>query len=279
MNEVEALEGLRNKAVKSTKTMKYRPMEYLVRAMLAGVFIGFAIIFTLKSINGLFLNESPMTSLVGGWTFGVALVLIVYGGAELFTGNTMYFTTSTMRGFTSRAETLKVWTLCFIGNGLGGLLFALLLAQTGIIQELGQNNWLFAVSETKIHHTTWEIFTRAIFCNWMVCLAIFIPKNMKNEFGQIITMMMLVAVFFASGFDHVIANMALFSLALVVPHPETISLAGAVHNLVPALFGNIIGGAIFMGMVYTWLNKGKLEVEEGEEKSTTKIAFLKKQKA
>ncbi|WP_449402689.1 formate/nitrite transporter family protein [Exiguobacterium artemiae] len=258
--------------------LRMRPLEYLVRAMLAGVFIGFAIIFTLKAINGLYLNESPVTTLVGGLTFGVALVLIVYGGAELFTGNTMYFTTSTMRGFTSKMDTLKVWTLCFIGNGLGGLAFALLFSQTGIIQELGMENWLFAVSETKIHHTTWEIFTRAIFCNWMVCLAIFIPKNMKNELAQIMMMMILVAVFFASGFDHVIANMALFSLALVVPHPEAISFAGAIHNLVPALLGNIIGGALFMGMVYTWLNKSKLEVEQSNEQAAT-INIASKQKA
>ncbi|ACB60029.1 MULTISPECIES: formate/nitrite transporter family protein [Exiguobacterium] len=278
MNEVEALEGLRKKAVKSTQMLRMRPLEYLVRAMLAGVFIGFAIIFTLKAINGLYLNESPVTTLVGGLTFGVALVLIVYGGAELFTGNTMYFTTSTMRGFTSKMDTLKVWTLCFIGNGLGGLAFALLFSQTGIIQELGMENWLFAVSETKIHHTTWEIFTRAIFCNWMVCLAIFIPKNMKNELAQIMMMMILVAVFFASGFDHVIANMALFSLALVVPHPEAISFAGAIHNLVPALLGNIIGGALFMGMVYTWLNKSKLEVEQSNEQAAT-INIASKQKA
>ena len=138
--------------------------------------------------------------------------------------------------------------------------------------------WFFAVSETKIHHTTWEIFTRAIFCNWMVCLAIFIPKNMKNELAQIMMMMILVAVFFASGFDHVIANMALFSLALVVPHPEAISFAGAIHNLVPALLGNIIGGALFMGMVYTWLNKSKLEVEQSNEQAAT-INIASKQKA
>ncbi|HAK99783.1 MAG TPA: transporter, partial [Exiguobacterium sp.] len=85
MNEVEALEGLRNKAIKSTRMLQLRPLEYLVRAMLAGIFIGFAIIFTLKAINGLYMAESPAATLVGGLTFGVALVLIIYGGAELFT--------------------------------------------------------------------------------------------------------------------------------------------------------------------------------------------------
>ncbi|MGI1805776.1 formate/nitrite transporter family protein [Exiguobacterium sp. TDN 0502] len=278
MNEVEALEGLRNKAIKSTRMLQVRPLEYLVRAMLAGIFIGFAIIFTLKAINGLYMTESPVATLVGGLTFGVALVLIVYGGAELFTGNTMYFTTATMRGYTTKMDTVKVWLICLIGNGLGGLAFALLFSQTGILQELGANNWLFAVSETKIHHSTWEIFTRAIFCNWMVCLAIFIPKNMKNELAQIMMMMVLVAVFFASGFDHVIANMALFSIALVVPHPDTITIAGAMHNLLPALAGNIIGGAVFMGMMYTWLNKEKLEVDESRQ-STTPVHIASKQKA
>ncbi|MFL0201559.1 formate/nitrite transporter family protein [Exiguobacterium acetylicum] len=278
MNEVEALEGLRNKAIKSTRMLKMRPLEYLVRAMLAGIFIGFAIIFTLKAINGLYMAESPVATLVGGLTFGVALVLIVYGGAELFTGNTMYFTTATMRGYTTKMDTMKVWLICLIGNGLGGLAFALLFSQTGIIQELGMNNWLFSVSETKIHHTTWEIFTRAIFCNWMVCLAIFIPKNMKNELAQIMMMMVLVAVFFASGFDHVIANMALFSIALVVPHPDTITFAGAMHNLLPALAGNIIGGAVFMGMIYTWLNKEQLEVDESRQ-STTPVHIASKQNA
>lgn len=278
MNEVEALEGLRNKAIKSTRMLQLRPLEYLVRAMLAGIFIGFAIIFTLKAINGLYMAESPVATLVGGLTFGVALVLIVYGGAELFTGNTMYFTTATMRGYTTKMDTMKVWLVCLIGNGLGGLAFALLFSQTGILQELGMNNWLFAVSETKIHHSTWEIFTRAIFCNWMVCLAIFIPKNMKNELAQIMMMMVLVAVFFASGFDHVIANMALFSIALIVPHPDTITFAGAMHNLLPALAGNIIGGAVFMGMIYTWLNKEKLEVDESRQ-STAPVHIASKQNA
>ncbi|HBF58388.1 MULTISPECIES: formate/nitrite transporter family protein [unclassified Exiguobacterium] len=278
MNEVEALEGLRNKAIKSTRMLQLRPLEYLVRAMLAGIFIGFAIIFTLKAINGLYMAESPAATLVGGLTFGVALVLIIYGGAELFTGNTMYFTTATMRGYTTKMDTMKVWLICLIGNGLGGLAFALLFSQTGILQELGMNNWLFAVSETKIHHSTWEIFTRAIFCNWMVCLAIFIPKNMKNELAQIMMMMVLVAVFFASGFDHVIANMALFSIALIVPHPDTITFAGAMHNLLPALAGNIIGGAVFMGMIYTWLNKEKLEIDESRQ-STAPVHIASKQNA
>ena len=89
-------------------------------------------------------------------------------------------------------------------------------------------------------------------------------------------MIFLVAVFFASGFDHVIANFVLFALTLVVPHPEAISFAGAIHNLIPATFGNIIGGALFMGAIYTWLNaKGLREAQESEEKEEIELKIVK----
>src|SRR5690606_2747970 len=102
---------------------------------------------------------------------------------------------------TSVKMMIRVWTLCFIGNLLGGLFFALLMAPTGIIQELGMDNWLFALVEGKMNHTTMEIFFRAILCNWLVCMAIFLPKTLKNEFAQIFTLMLLVSVFFVSSFE------------------------------------------------------------------------------
>ncbi|MBS4202079.1 formate/nitrite transporter family protein [Bacillus sp. FJAT-49732] len=255
--ERNALETLRNKAQGSALMVQNRPYEYLIRAMLAGIYLGFATIFCLKTVNGMYMNEEPLAGFVAAILFGVALVMIVYGGAELFTGNTMYFAISTLRGYTSVKMTICVWTICFIGNALGGLFFALLMAPTGIIQELGMENWLFTLVEGKMNHTAIEIFFRAILCNWMVCMAIFLPKTLKNEFAQIFTLMLLVSVFFVSSFEHVIANLVSFSLVLVIPHPETITIGKAIHNLIPATIGNIIGGALFMGALYTWLNTKK----------------------
>ncbi|MBS4219655.1 formate/nitrite transporter family protein [Bacillus sp. FJAT-49711] len=255
--ETSALETLRKKAQASVLMVENRPVEYLIRAMLAGIYLGFATIFCLKTVNGMYMNQEPLAGFVAAVLFGVALVMIVYGGAELFTGNTMYFAISTLSGHTSMKKTMRVWTFCFIGNALGGLFFALLMAPTGIIQELGMENWLFALAEGKMNHTAIEIFFRAILCNWMVCMAIFLPKTLKNEFAQIFTLMLLVSVFFVSSFEHVIANLVSFSLVLIIPHPETITIAKAIHNIIPATFGNIIGGALFMGALYTWLNTKK----------------------
>lgn len=269
--EMNALETLSKKAQASAQLVQTRPLEYMVRAMLAGIYLGFATIFCLKTVNGMYINGDPMAGFVAALLFGVALVMIVYGGAELFTGNTMYFAISTLSGITSVKMMIRVWTLCFIGNLLGGLFFALLMAPTGIIQELGMDNWLFALVEGKMNHTTMEIFFRAILCNWLVCMAIFLPKTLKNEFAQIFTLMLLVSVFFVSSFEHVIANLVSFSLVLIIPHPETITISKAIHNVIPATFGNIIGGALFMGALYTWLNVKK--------KTDTKVTKLRTKKS
>ena len=77
-------------------------------------------------------------------------------------------------------------------------------------------------------------------------------------------MMMLVFTFFLSGYEHSIANLSLFALSLISPHPETISFAGAIHNLIPVTIGNIIGGSVFVGMVYHYLTKKVPDVKQEE---------------
>lgn len=72
--------------------------------------------------------------------------------------------------------------------------------------------------------------------------------------------MLLVFAFVASGFEHSVANIALFLVALLVPHPETVSIAGLVHNLVPVTIGNIIGGGFFVGCLYVYLASQPIKV-------------------
>lgn len=102
-----------------------------------------------------------------------------------------------------------------------------------------------------------QLFIKGILCNWLVCLAIFIPMQMKEDVAKVISMILIVFIFFASGYEHSIANFVLFSLALAVPHPTTIDLAGVIHNILPVTFGNIVGGALFMGALYTYLTARK----------------------
>ncbi|EJQ42531.1 transporter [Bacillus mycoides] len=253
------------KLAKSKKQMiDTNPMQYFIRAALAGIYIGFVIVLCFKLGNFFHIADSPATYLAESMFFGIALVLIIYGGAELFTGNTMYFTVATLRKETTISDTLRNWVACYAGNLAGALFFALLFYATGIFGAIDHGHLMNTVVEGKMNTPTMQLFFKAILCNWLVCLACFLPSQVKGDTAKILMIMMLVFTFFLSGYEHSIANLSLFALSLVSPHPDTITFAGAIHNLIPVTIGNIIGGSVFVGMVYHYLTK-KAPVAKQEE--------------
>ncbi|WP_335871648.1 formate/nitrite transporter family protein [Bacillus sp. 2205SS5-2] len=241
-------------ALKKKRILEGSVVNYLVRAALAGVYIGFAIILCFKLGESFRLVDSPAIYLMTSIFFGIALLLIIYGDAELFTGNTMYFSISTLRKETSWRDLVSNWLACYCGNILGALFFTAIFIGTGLFSDISENHLLFYFAEKKMHGTTLELVFRSILCNWLVCLAIWIPMQLKGDGAKVMAMMLLVFTFFLSGYEHSIANFVLFSLALALPHPETITFAGMVHNILPVTIGNIIGGAVFMGALYTFLS-------------------------
>ncbi|MCZ0755090.1 formate/nitrite transporter family protein [Anoxybacillus sp. J5B_2022] len=270
---MEAVKKCKQLALKKRTILERSLVQYMMRAALAGVYIGFALVLCLRIGDFFHEANSPATYLVMGLFFGIALVLIMYGEAELFTGNTMYFTISTIQKETTVKDTIRNWVACYSGNLLGAVFFAFLIAQSGVFDHISPNHVLFAVAAKKIHATTMQLFIKGILCNWLVCLAIFIPMQMKEDIAKVISMILIVFIFFASGYEHSIANFVLFSIALAVPHPATIDLAGVIHNILPVTFGNIVGGALFMGALYTYLTAHK---HDEPMKSAIPYAFQQK---
>ncbi|MBO9128469.1 formate/nitrite transporter family protein [Bacillus sp. 165] len=249
------------------------PIQYIMRAALAGIFIGFIIVVCFKL--GEFFNaaNSPATYLVSSLFFGTALIMIMYGGAELFTGNTMYFTVSTMRKETTLTDTLRNWGAVYAGNFIGAVFFAFLFHATGLFEHIPHTHLLNKVVETKMTASSSHIFFKAVLCNWLVCLACFLPSQVKGDVAKMGIMFLLVFSFFLSGYEHCVANLSLFSIALLSPHPETVSFTGALHNLIPATLGNIVGGSIFVGMVYQYITRTPVEksviLSKAEQKENT----------
>lgn len=153
----------------------------------------------------------------------------------------------------------KLWVWSYVGNVLGAAVFAFLIYTTGLFDESSVNGFLLSVVEKKMHTPTMELFFRGILCNWLVCLAFFIPLSMKGDGAKMFAMMLFVFCFFISGYEHSIANMCTFAIALVLNHPGTISFDGVMHNLIPVTFGNLIGGGLLMGFMYYYVNKPFME--------------------
>lgn len=254
-NELTPIEEAALNARKKRDTWMSSKLHYFIKAMLAGVYIGFGIMVSYKTGEFFFDAGSPSAMMLVAIFFGTALVMIIYGGAELFTSNTMTMTIGTLKKETTWYETFQVWIACYFGNLAGALFFSLLIMLSGLFLSPDKSQLLMEVASYKMHGHTLEIFFRAILCNWLVCLAIWLPMHVKGDVAKLLLTLLLVFGFVISGYEHSIANMALFGIALMVPHPETITIWSAIHNIIPVTVGNLIGGSIFVGAFYVYLNK------------------------
>jgi nitrite transporter NirC len=260
--EHTALSQVERLALKKQNVYKQSKFRYLLRSILASLFIGFGVIVAFKTGNLFYLVESPLTYPMAAITFGAAIILIAYGGADLFTGNTFYFTYTALQKKLEWAIVAKLLSMSYIGNILGAILFAVLIYFTGLFNDHSVNSFLFSVVDQKMNTPWLELFFRGILCNWLVCLAFFIPMTLKSEGAKIFTMVLLVFCFFISGYEHSIANMCTFAISLVLNHPDTITFNGVIHNLVPVTLGNMIGGSLLMGVFYHYVNQSKEETDE-----------------
>lgn len=231
--------------------MKQHKLGYFISTLLAGAYVGLGIILIFTLGAPLAAAGSPFQSLVMGATFGIALTLVIIAGAELFTGNNMIFTVSTLSGKTTLKDTLTNWGIVFVGNLLGSVMLALLVKGTGLFDAIAADHLIFSAAGKKMTASYSDLFFRGILCNWLVCLAIWMSMRLKSEGAKMFAIWWCLLAFIGSGYEHSVANMTLLSLAMVLPnHPDIINLGGFIHNLIPVTLGNMVGGVLFVGMAY-----------------------------
>ncbi|CAM3309871.1 MULTISPECIES: formate/nitrite transporter family protein [Paenibacillus] len=252
------VEAVVQTAVKKKEMMNESLLRYIVSTMLAGAYVGIGIVLIFKLGAPLAAEGSPFQSLVMGAAFGIALTLVVFAGSELFTGNHMVFTMSTLSGKTTTLDTLKNWGIVFIGNIAGAVLLSYLVAATGLFKGIPADHLIFTAAAKKMNDPFLELFFRGILCNWLVCLAIWTGMRAKNEVARLILIWWCLFAFIATGYEHSVANMTLLTLANILPgHPETVSVAGWISNMVPVTLGNIVGGGLFVGSAYWFISTPK----------------------
>ena len=225
----------RGAAAKSA-LLKKNPAGYFLLSMLAGAYIGFGIllVFTLSGA----LAGAPYTKLVMGCCFGVALSLVVIAGAELFTGNNLVMTAGLLRKTVTVADALKLWGVCWLGNLALG-------AMTG-------------AAAAKMTAGFIPLLTRGMLCNTLVCLAVWCGFRAKSDAGKLLMVFWCLLAFFATGFEHSIANMTLLTLALINNGGnEAISMGGYWFNLIVVTLGNMIGAILFVALPYHFASKEK----------------------
>ena len=246
----KSIDYFANFARDKVKALKRNPGGFLVGSMMAGAYVGFGIIliFVLGSAA-----DPQSKKLIMGTSFGIALTLVVFAGAELFTGHNMYMPLALFKKKITSNDLILVWVTVWVGNLVGsafvGILFVLGGA-SGIIDVI--DSFVNHVAIDKMNASVVQLLARAMLCNWLVCLALWMAARTNNDTAKCIVIFWCLFGFIASGFEHSVANMTLFSIALLGEHPEAVSLYGAGYNLFWVTIGNILSGSLFMAGGY-WL--------------------------
>jgi nitrite transporter NirC len=246
----KSIDYFANFARDKVKALKRNPGGFFVGSMMAGAYVGFGIIliFVLGS------EADPQSKkLIMGTSFGIALTLVVFAGAELFTGHNMYMPLALFKKkITSKWHVhvvVTVWLGNLVGSAFVGILFVLGGA-SGIIDVI--DSFVNHVAIDKMNASVVQLLARAMLCNWLVCLALWMAARTNNDTAKCIVIFWCLFGFIASGFEHSVANMTLFSIALLGEHPEAVSLYGAGYNLFWVTIGNLLSGSLFMAGGY-WL--------------------------
>ncbi|MBS3969149.1 MAG: formate/nitrite transporter family protein [Clostridia bacterium] len=258
----------------------------MVLAVLAGAYIAFAAeAATMITHDTAPFLGAGVARLLAGAIFSVGLMLVVICGAELFTGNNLLIL-GVMEKKITTYQMFKNWTYVFAGNFLGAILVVILMFYSGLWEANGLLHGTFAakIAVDKMNLTFTEAFVRGILCNWLVCLAVWMAYASKDYTGKIIGIFFVITTFVASGFEHSIANMYFVPagiMALNVPGVlqsggfsaealSAMSMQGfLIKNLLPVTLGNVVGGAVFVGMAY-WMaflreEKERVYVLDAEE--------------
>ncbi|OCA54382.1 formate transporter FocA [Photorhabdus namnaonensis] len=249
------------------KTTKSVAITYL-SAITAGVFISIAFVFYITATTGTVSVPYGLAKLVGGICFSLGLMLVVVCGADLFTSTVLTIIAKATRRITWY-QMIKNWINVYLGNLIGALFFVAIIWFAGQYR-IADGLWGLNVLQTanyKMHHSFIESLFLGILANLMVCLAVWMSYAGRSLMDKIFAMILPVSMFVASGFEHSIANMFLIPLGIIIKYfaptefwinvgatPEQFPQLTISHfitdNLIPVTIGNIIGGAVLVGLTY-----------------------------
>ncbi len=240
-------------------------------AVLAGAFIALGAVFaTVAWTAGGEVVPWGWGRVVGGVCFSLGLILVIVGGAELFTGNNLIVMAWSSRKI-SHWRLLRNWVIVYLGNLVGAVATALLLYVAGQYQMAGGALGITAlnIGLAKVHLDFFQALALGVLCNALVCLAVWLCFSARSTLDKIAAIIFPITAFVAAGFEHCVANMYFIPVAILIKTgaPDTFwQTAGAnpgayiditwgsflLKNLLPVTLGNIIGGVFFVAVIY-WL--------------------------
>ena len=242
----------------------------LVLGVLAGAFIAFGAMFMTVVATGA--GDLPWGAgrLLAGLVFSLGLILVVVGGAELFTGDAL-MVVACASGRIAPGALVRAWSLVYLGNiaGAAGTAAMMFLAGQHGFAGGAVGGTALAIASAKAALPTGQLFVLAVLCNVLVCLAVWMAFGARTAAGKVAVIVPPVAAFVAAGFEHSIANLYFLPYGLAIKAwaaPEfwaavgrsaadypALTAGAALHNIAVSTVGNLVGGSLLVGVVYWFL--------------------------
>lgn len=229
----------------------------ILLGIMAGIFIGLGGLGNILVTQTLGNIDAGLARLAGAAVFPVGLMLVVMCGAELFTGNNL-MTLAVVEKKTTMGKMFRNWGLVYVANFIGSLLLVLILYYGDVIGGDAATKSI-AIAESKVALTMTQSFLRAILCNMIVVLAVWMATGAQDVVSKIFACWFPIMLFVLCGFEHSVANMFFIPMGMVLG--ANVTMAQMIGNLIPVTLGNLVGGAIFVPFMYymAYLKKNPTE--------------------
>lgn len=244
-------------------------LNLFMLGVLAGAFIAIGAIFATTIAAGTSgMVAYGIVRLLMGLAFSIGLILVVIGGAELFTGNALIIMAWASRKV-STPLLLRNWLVVYLGNFIGSVATAILAYLSGQYAFGGGvvGKTILNIAVAKVNYGFVQALVLGILCNALVCLAVWLSYSGRTTADRILAIIFPITAFVAAGYEHSIANMYFVPVALFLKQFDPAFAASAagelhlvldnltwgsflLHNLLPVTLGNIIGGTVMVGIVY-----------------------------
>ena len=220
------------------------PLMTIIRGVLSGCHIAFGAWLVLSvggNLPGLAQTNPGLQKIISG-AFGLplGLMMVLVTGGELFTGNTAIMTASFLEGKVTAVDVIRNWSLSFLGNFVGSVLMASLVAGSGTLVP-ATAPFASAVAKTSLPFQ--QAFFRGVLCNWLVCSAVYMASGASSLASKMVAIWFPISAFVALGLEHSIANMFIIPLGMMLGAPVTIK-AFLLNNLLPVTLGNMMAGVV-----------------------------------
>ena len=237
------MEKICTAATNKAEVLQKRPLAFFMRAVMAGFFIVVAVL--LSNVTGavLYAKYPEAGKVLSSALFPIAIILIVFIGGDLFTGNNMTMALGVYSKKCSWMDLIKVWIVSYIGNFIGAFVLTTIFYFSGSARDL-MTTYYQAIIPGKLSLDITQLILRGILCNFLVCLAVWTGTRLKSESGKLIIMILVIMTFVISGFEHCIANMGIFVVSLGLVAGLSVGLM--LKSMLIVTIGNMVGGALLL---------------------------------